>query len=184
MVQRMTDAGRSVSKKKGLVLVLYENVPAREQVLGTAEFSLTGPHASRLDHYSFEALSDAANAEAAARRAESAALVVFALTPGGELPPHVKRWIENWIGCRGEREGAIVGLVHHSAVWSEVASLKEIYLRHVALRAGMDYLCCLPAALPETMPDSPDSYRARATQVTSLLDEILRASTRPPAPHL
>ena len=181
MAQPMTDGGSSVSKKRGRVLVLYESVQAREQMLGTTEFSFTGPVASRTDYYSFDALSDATHAAAAAQKAAVANLMVFALTPGGELPPQIKRWIEDWIGRRGEREGAIVGLIDHSKMWTETACLKEIYLRHMALRAGMDYLCCLPSALPTTMPDSPDSYRLRATQVTSLLDEILRASTRPPS---
>ena len=91
--------------------------------------------------------------------------------------------MERWICQRSEREGALVGLVladRHSRP-GEIACLKEIYLRHAAHRAGMDYLSQVPPVLPKAMPDSLDMYRERAGQVTSVLDEILRTGLPPSA---
>jgi hypothetical protein len=58
-----------------------------------------------------------------------------------------------------------------------VASVREIYLRHAARRAGMDYLSHAAPTLRRAMPDSLDSFSERAGRVTSVLDGILQ--TRP-----
>ena len=82
---------------------------------------------------------------------------------------------------RGEREGAIVGLVTEKpAPAMGVASLKEVYLRHTAHRARMDYLSHVVPTELRAMPDSLDAFRQRAGQVTSVLDQILHKHTPPP----
>ena len=93
-----------------------------------------------------------------------------------------KLWIERWLGKRREREGAIVGLVSGQTAPCATAGLKEIYLRHIAHRAGMDYLSRTTPTAPFAMPDSLDSFCNRARQVTSVLDDILRTRFIPPIP--
>ena len=125
-------------------------------------------------------LDQSAEARKAAERAARADLIVFSLSAAGDLPEGVKLWIESWLGKRGEREGALVGLVEGERGLGGVACLKEIYLRHVAHRAGMDYVSHAPPTNWRGIPDSLDSFSRRADQVTSLLDEILRTHPVPP----
>jgi hypothetical protein len=117
----------------------------------------------------------------AARRAVEADLVVFALEPGGDLPHSTKLWIDSWLGKRSEHEGAIIGLTESTGP-GDMASLKEIYLRHVAHRAGMDYLSHASPTAPRAIPNSIDSFSERAGRMTAVLDEILRA--RPVQPPM
>jgi hypothetical protein len=166
---------------------VYESPAAREHAINTsprlAELC-SGSGGDEGGDYgywcSFAAVSDPGIATIATDKALVAELVIFAVTPGGDLSPEIKTWIEGWVGRRAEPEGAVVGLVTRPSVPGEIACLKEIYLRHVAHRAGMDYLSNVPPVVPEPMPDSPESYVRRAGQITSVLDEILRSSWPPP----
>jgi hypothetical protein len=181
MVKFVPDNMESSPGETCLAIVLYEGSAAREFVARSSrELSERnqpgGPVEVRWS--SLSALADADSARDLAQHAARADLVVFAGACTGDWPDEVKLWIESWIGQRGEREGAIVGVVipESSVGPVEIASLKEIYLRHVAHRAGMDYLCHVPAAISKGIPDSLEYCSARAGQITSLLDEILSAS--------
>src|SRR5262249_26515763 len=119
----------------------------------------------------------------AANRAAKADLILFAVTSEGDLPNEVKHWIEHWMNRRGEREGALAGLVmDRPASPFEIATRKEIYLRHTARRAQMDYLSHEIPTPRKAIPDSLDSFNRRAFEMTSVLDEILQ--TRPMAPPI
>jgi hypothetical protein len=123
---------------------------------------------------------DASEAVAAAARAN---MVVLALLPEGDVPAGIKQWIEHWLRARGEREGVLVGLMENEPDPCSIACLKEVYLRRIAHRAGMDYLSHVPRIAPHAIPDSLDSYNERAGQMTAVLDEILHTQPqRTPAP--
>lgn len=121
-------------------------------------------------------------ASQAAERAAGADLIVFAMTGSGDLPQEIKLWIEEWLGKRTAHEGALVGLVETESGPCPIACLKEIYLRHVAHRAGMDYLSHEPPTAQKAIPDSLDSFNQRAGQMTTVLDEILHTHSRPTLP--
>lgn len=183
MVKRSPDAIGSDLKEQRLIVVVYENNAAREHAMRSAPDLAESSQcetASIVQWWSFAGLSDSARAAEAAIKAAAADVVIFAISPAGDLPREIKLWTENWIAKRSEREGAIVGLVAGHVSPGELACLKEIYLRHMAHRARMDYLREVPSALARAMPDSLDSYRERARQVTSVLDEILRSGSPPP----
>jgi hypothetical protein len=105
-------------------------------------------------------------------------IMIFALSPQGELSPGAKAWIECWLGSRGDREGMLVGLNDPGASSSATRS-KFLYLRSAAVRGGMDYLTVFPQALSRIIPDSYESYSKRADEVTSVLDEILNKPMTP-----
>ena len=136
----------------------------------TAEFELSW--------WSFDMLKHSVVAGDAALKAARADLIIFALDARGDLPHEVKLWIENWLGKRGEREGALVGLLQREGGPADIASFREIYLRHVARRAGMDYLSHSAPTVARAIPDSIDSFNERAGRMTSVLDNILH--THPP----
>jgi hypothetical protein len=138
----------------------------------TADLDVHGASVSNLnDHATFR------NSSA---KAVGAKFIVFALRPGGEMPSVVCDWIESWLALRGDREGAIVALNDPGAGLGTFISQKFVYLRNVANRTAMDYLTELPNSAMYPIPDSLDSYSARADQVTSVLDQILHKPVPPP----
>jgi hypothetical protein len=168
-----------ISRGDACVLVLYENPAAREQAIRFCEELTKQSGAAAgigVRCFSFDSLSVPAKSAEAIKSGEDAEVIIFAVTSAGDLPHDIKIWTESWLGKRGEREGALVGLVSGDVTnpW-EAASLKEVYLRHLANRAGMDYLSHVPPMIPKAIPDSLDIFSQRAEQVTSLLDEILHS---------
>ncbi len=178
MLALMPGTGES-AREQARAVVVYETAPAREHAMEFCR-QLTGEQTLDIHWCSFDLLHDSASAIRAANKAGLADLILFSMTFNGDLPREVKLWIERWLSKRREREGALVGLIlDRPPNVSTTASLKEIYLRHTAKRAGMDYLSHAMPSLWNAMPDSLDSFSKRAGQMTSVLDEILH--TQPPA---
>jgi hypothetical protein len=157
------------------VVVIYEDPSIRERAVHFCERLVKAQQSPELDldWWSFALLSDASMAHTAVEKASGADVVIFAMDARGDLPDPIKLWIEKWLNKRGEREGAIVGLLHHEG-WHGAASFREIYLRHAARRAGMDYLSHAAPTRRGAIPDSLDSFSERAGQMTSVLDGILQ----------
>jgi len=127
----------------------------------------------------WESLQEIENSPFEAKRiakAAAAQIIIFAFSSPTELPAGVKSWIECWLTARGDREGMLVVLNDPGCG----AGDKELLLRNVAHRGGMDYLTEFPQEIGRLMPDSYEAYSQRADVVTSLLDEILRKP--PPRP--
>jgi hypothetical protein len=158
-----------------LVVVIYEDPSLRERAVRFCEHLAEHQFPElTLDWWSFPVLSQPAVSHSAVEKAVGADVVVFAMAAGGDLPDEVKLWIEKWLNKRGEREGAIVGLLRCEEGMHETASFREIYLRHIAHRAGMDYLSHAVPTRRRAMPDSLDSFNERAGRMTSVMDEILQ----------
>jgi hypothetical protein len=85
-----------------------------------------------------------------------------------------------WLRERGEREGLLVALMSPQPEHQQAQPESHSYLRHIALRAGMDFATGLPECIEVTIPDSPEVYNSRAGQVTKVLDGILH---QPATPH-
>ncbi len=164
-------------------MVLYETARARRQA--NIRLSELGCDECQWASHSFTALKEEKSADDAAAQVSDADVVIFAISPTGDLHREIKMWCERWVHRRREREGTIVGLVHPRSEGHQAACLKEIYLRHLAHRARMDYLSDIPAMAPcQVIPDSLDSYRRRAAAVTSVLDGILHTHNPPPSAGL
>lgn len=158
------------------VVVVYEAPPIRERAVRFCErLALEQKSADMdLDWWSFTLLSHPPMAQNAAEKAAGADVVVFAMEARGDLPEEIKLWIEKWLNKRGEREGALVGLLDREEGLHDTPTFREIYLRHAARRAGMDYLSHAAPTLRRAIPNSIDSFRQRAGQMTSVLDSILQ----------
>lgn len=168
------------------MVVVYETPSIREHAVGFCEQLARGQESavlSEMNWWSFRLLGNSIAAEDAAQHAAAADIVIFAMDAAGDLPDEIKWWIENWLNKRGEREGALVGLLARDEPSQEIASFREIYLRNIARRAGMDYLSHSAPTSAKAIPDSLDSFTDRAGQVTSVLDDILRTHTHT-APRL
>ncbi len=165
------------------VLVIHQDMEARQGAVKFCDHLIErfwSRYEFDVEWLSYELLQSARSAKAAGSRASDADLIVFATQPDGEIPATIKQWIETWIGQRGDREGALVGLMDPGPGLSGLVADKFLYLRAAAHRAGMDYLTELPQDISRAIPDSIDSYTERADQVTSVLDEILQRKGPPP----
>lgn len=161
------------------VLVIYETVAAREYVARTCNECWPLAAADRMPQWrSSSRLDEPKFADETAQLAMAADIVVFTGPAENGFAPESKLWIERWISKRDEREGAIVGIfISRTAPPQEKSGTqKEIYLRQIALRAGMDYLSHVPRFGIRAMPDSLDVYNQRAAQMTSVLHDILQTS--------
>ncbi len=167
------------------VVVIYEDDVAREAAVTFCDqlvqrfWSLCG---FDISWWSFQLLAEGRASQEAASKAAGAELVIFAARPEGDLPALVDAWIESWLHLRGDREGALVGLMDPCGTLTGGATTKYLRLRTAAHRAGMDYLTQVPQNFTYAIPNSLESYSERAEQVTSVLDEILQRP--PPTPNL
>jgi len=109
----------------------------------------------------------------AAVKAGSADVVLFSMDPAADAPLKLQSWAEAWLAKRSDHEGLVIGLGDPGHIPGGGVSKNFVYVRNLAHRAGMDYLTELPDQMGPAIPDSLDSYRERAQQHSSVLDQIL-----------
>jgi hypothetical protein len=169
-------------KAKWSVLAVYENGDARQAAVQFCD-SLVQRFWSEfgfdLGWCDWTELEQSVSARESGKRAQEADLIVVAPSQG-TIPSPVKSWLELALKQRGDREGVLVGLPRPEGELCASAAGTQAYLRKLAHEAGMDYLTAVPECLPTNVPESADAYTQRATQVTSVLDSILRYSPLPP----
>lgn len=156
------------------VLVIYEDETTRNAAVQFCD-SLVNRFWARCDFAlewcSFEALTDARAGRAALLKATDADIVIFASHPFGPLPIHVELWIEGWADRRGQRQGALIGLLDPEREGCEQTS-RYTWMRTMAHKAGMDYLTTAPLEVGGTMP-CLDACAKRADARTNILEGIL-----------
>jgi hypothetical protein len=79
--------------------------------------------------------------QVAADAISKADIILFALRPGGELPQTLTKWIEERLFHKTTHRVALLALVKTGGMIVPLLSPAEIYLRHLASRAGLDCLC-------------------------------------------
>jgi hypothetical protein len=181
MVQQITEKSEVKVPRAKCIAIIYETPAIREHAVKFCERLAEQQKIEGLEMnwWSFQLLSHPALRGDAVEKAASADVVVFALNAGGDLPEEIKWWIEHWLNKRGEREGALVGLLQREEP-RDMASFREIYLRHAARRAGMDYLSHAAPTGGKAIPDSLDSFSERAGRMTSVLADILHKHPHTP----
>ena len=180
----MFTLGDSVKMKaKWSVLALYENEAAREVAMRFCDAIVQRfwPRCTiTLNWAKWSELEERGGAEEAEKQAGEADLILIATSPKGVLSSHVSWWLELALRKRGDREGVMVGLPLPNTGLDSDATATQVYLRKLAHQHGMDYLTAVPNELPVFEPESEESYNSRATQMTTVLDTILRRPSNPP----
>lgn len=165
-------------KATKLIAVVYDQAEARQTAVGFCDGLISRfweQFEFDISWWSFEQLESGESAQAAAKKAATADIVVFSTSPQQRVPERFQQWIELWLPKREEHEGVLVNLFP-AVPPAEVASpAMSLYLRSIAHRAGMDYLTGVPEGISHPIPESLDSCTQRAEQVTTLLDEILHS---------
>ena len=163
------------------VVAVYEDAATREKALRFCDSLVQQYWAEtqlQVSWYGFEALTDEEASADAATKARVADLVVFSLLPPGDVPIELKAWVGRWAESRGEREGAIVGL-GDPAGYGGTPTAKFVWLRRQAHKAGLDYLTKAPPTMTLPFPEAPQPYTDRATQSSTILDDILKRRCPP-----
>jgi hypothetical protein len=160
--------------------VLYDDARARETAVMFCDQlceRFWATHTFELSWWSFADLEDANSSRIALAKGSGADWLLISAQTEKEFSAAVLTWLDLWVAQRGDREGALVGLIQPG----ETAPIeKHAVLRRLAHRAGMDYLTQVPQSLGQPEQDSADACTERAHQVTAVLNGILHKPTRPP----
>ncbi len=165
------------------VVVLFETEAGRQQAIQALDQLVAREwceHGFATGWSSLAELKDPGMGAEMAAKARAADIVIFAVDAAEDFDLGTLGWIERWIGqCDRQREGALVGLVTNGPNY---CTDKEVFLRNVAAKAGLDYLTRLPDRImgSSVIPDSLNSFSERACQRTGVLDEILRHAGKLP----
>ena len=165
------------------IVVLHEDEPTRQQAVRCLEdlVEKAWMHcAFDTDWASFGDLRNRGIASELLEKASNADFVIFSLRSEGEFTFEALEWMERWLQSREEsHEGALVGLFMNRG---DTCQEKEIFLRNLARKTGLDFLTRLPEGSIGNIPDSLNSFTERATCMTGVLDEILQ-NPPPPSPQ-
>jgi hypothetical protein len=164
------------------VVAIYEDAATREQAVQFCD-QLVGRFWTQCNFevswWQFGLLAETTTARAASQKAVESRLVLVAARAEGEWSPIVKGWMEGWLYQRSAKEGSLIGLIGTGVESASDTFGKHVYLRHVARRAGLNYLTELPTELQHFLPDSLDSFSERACQMSGVLDRILHQPIPP-----
>ena len=166
------------------VVVVYDDADTRERAMSACDFLMRQLWSEvEFDFHWWRAdfLEHAAMAQAAAEQAVNADFVIVCSQTENEPSAALKAWFESWIGDRHGRDGALLnlattGLTETGSIWPS-----ETFLRGVARRAMLDYLATTPQTMTGTLPSSYEEVEWRASQMSSVLDDILNQPPRPPS---
>jgi hypothetical protein len=175
---------QSEAKENCSVVVIYEDATTRQRAMDACDFLMQQLWLEvEFDFHWWRAdfLEHAPMAQAAAEQAVNADFVIVSSKAENEPSSTMKAWFESWIEDRHGRDGALLdltttGLTDTGNIWPTA-----MFLRGVARRAMLDYLTTTPQTMTGTLPSSYEEVEWRASQVSSLLDEILRQPPRPPS---
>lgn len=158
------------------VVVAYEDSATREEAAkfcDALEARFHGQCKMNITWWAYSSIEAAEEATNAADQAVGADLIVFAARPEGDVPRHVKSWLEGWLQRRQGREGALVGLLEQAPGAFSPPAPCYVYLRAAAHRGALDYFTEASENLFEIIPESIEFYSERASQTSNVLDEIL-----------
>jgi hypothetical protein len=168
-------------KERCEILIVYEDAATRAEAVRFCD-SLVQKFWSKnnfqIEWCPFADIKSKVSADRHAEIAATAQILIFALRPEAGLAWDLHAWVESWLNLRGEREGAVIGLLDRTP--TEESGANYCFLRQAAHRAGLDYLTQIPDSILHSISDSLDSYTQRAVEVTSVLDEILHQRDKAP----
>jgi hypothetical protein len=114
--------------------------------------------------WKFELLNHPQLREQAASEAAVADMIIMAMRRAGELPPHVKHWIESWLHQRRGNAAALVALLDESEEEDETAASAPLstYLRRVAEEGNMDFFCQVGGGRQRDFDNTVETIHRRA----------------------
>ena len=174
---------RPEAELKCSVAVVYADTAARERGISLCHH-LVREFWAEIDFefswWRFRYLTDPDLAEAAARAAAAADMVILSARAREDLPQHVKDWFDLWLPAGQTRDGVLIVLTDTRNEAELSLSPSVSFAEQAARRANLD--CLLPLGAPQRVSgqDPLGMMRERATHVSQVLDEILHHIGPPP----
>jgi len=166
------------------VVVVYEDAASRQRAMAACDFLMQELWSEvEFDFHWWRAdfLEHAVMAQAAAEQAADADFLIVCSNPEKGISQNLKEWFESWIEARHGRDGALLDLTQSNLTTTATMQTTETFLRAVARRAMLDYFTTAQQTVTGTLPSSYEEVQHRASQVSSVLDEILHQPPRPPS---
>lgn len=166
------------------VVVVYEDAVTRQRAMTACDFLMQQLWSEvEFDFHWWRAdfLEHAAMAQTAAEQAVDADFLIVCSNSENLMSPALKTWFESWIEDRHGRDGALLDLTESELTTTATAHSMETFLRSVARRAMLDYFATTPQTVTGTLPSTFEEAERRASQMSSVLDEILNQHPRPPS---
>lgn len=184
MTVNVTSEMSDAFSRKGActVLVLYEDVATRQRGLAACDYLVQNFWTEvefEFHWWRTDFLADGSLAAAAAETASRANLIFWCSGAMREPTATLKAWFDSWIDSRPEREGVLVNLSTGEAPPYQPQA-GELFLRDISRRADLDYLGTFPQSSTGILPASAMDAEQRANQMSTLLDDLLHESPRPP----
>jgi hypothetical protein len=109
--------------------------------------------------WKFDDLRKSSAAQAAAREATQADMVILSAHARQDLPEEVKTWLEQWITNKTDVRRALVALLDNQSDSGNGSSLAEKYLEEAARRGDLDFFCnrSNPISLSSRVPGRTES---------------------------
>ena len=153
--RRLRDKNIPVGKPVFNVVIAYDDFAAGKLAKETYDcltHHLGSDFLFENQMWKFDVLAHPRLKDMAIKDAASAHLVIISTHGTGELPQHVKSWIDHWVSSEGSTM-AMVALVDKSAGRYTQTDMVRPYLQAVARKAGMDFF-----AQPEEWFDREDEF--------------------------
>jgi hypothetical protein len=166
------------------VVVVYEDASTRQRAMAACDFlmqQLWSEVEFEFHWWRADFLEHDSMAQAAAGQAADADFLIVCSNAEKPLSPILKQWFESWIEDRHGRDGALLDLTESDLTQTASTQSVETFLRGVAQRAMLDYFTTTPQTVTGTLPSSFEDAERRASQISSVLDEILNQPPRPPS---
>src|SRR5262249_17960024 len=126
------------------------------------------------DLWKFELLNLPQLGERAALEAAQADMIIISTRGTGELPAHVKKWIERWLPQKTGGQSALVALLHPDPApmgeWPPLCA----YLRQVAERGNMDFFWKAGDWRPQDSEHAVETLHRQTEHRSFLLDRSLQ----------
>ena len=106
--------------------------------------------------------------QVAADAIAEADIILFALLSGGELPQALTKWIEERLRHKTTHRVTLLALLETGGMIVPRLSSAEIYLSHLASKAGVDCLC-YSDSIPLTRKTCPHKVRLSVGEVPNQL---------------
>jgi len=167
-----------------VVLVVYEDTATRQRAMSACDF-LMHQFWSEVEFdfhwWRTDFLEHPSMARAAAEQAIEADFLIVCSGSQCQFSPALQRWFDSWVEQRHGRDGALLDLTSSNTTATVTAGSVGVFLRGVARRAMLDYFATTTQTATGTLPSSFEDVERRASEISSVLDEILNQPPRPPS---
>ena len=172
---KKTKEPKTVGASQCRIIVAYEDNSTRDRamsLIGHLQQDFEQEISFEVTWWKFRYLQDPEISLIARHYAASADIVVFASDLPGLFPLSIMNWIESWTEKRSKDGGVLVPLIGSPHIPRELYTTKRFYLKHIAERAGLDFL-----------PPSVAESKEPAIPIPTIPDEINQAILDPKTVH-